>query len=117
MHHKFYGIIAKNPTTIKNGLMYVKTPLKKDIGMLFDMGRLDNHTFWMKNTYIPLDLIFLNSNFRIIGLKADNNPLSLKKIGIDKNSRYILEVNAGSIKSKNIKIGDYIDFYTMYPPQ
>ena len=117
MIHKFYGNVVNTPETIRKGLMYVKSPLSANKGMLFNMEKLDYHTFWMKNTYIPLDVIFLNSNFRVIGYVINNKPLSLKPININKKSKYILEINAGEVKKYNININDYIEFYVVKPHQ
>jgi len=110
MIHKFYGKIVNTPHKIQKGLMNVKK-LNMREGMLFDMPTIDFHTFWMKNTFIPLDVIFLNSNFRVIGYVKNNKPLSLNPISINKKSKYILEINAREINRHNIKINDYIEFY------
>ena len=91
------------------GLMYVKEPLYSRYGMLFDMGYKMN-SMWMKNTYIPLDVIFLDKNMNVIGHKENNQPHSLKSISIGKPSKYVLEMNAGSVKKFNIKRGDKIYF-------
>ena len=64
----------------------------------------------MKNTYIPLDIFFLDENMKIIGFKENNEPHSLKSIMIDKPSRYVLEMNGGSKKRFNLKEGDKINF-------
>jgi len=96
------------------GLMYVKEPLNRYYGMLFDMS-LDkkNHSMWMKNTFIPLDIIFLDENMNIIGYKENNEPHSLKSISINKLSRYVLEMNGGSVKLNNLNIGDKIYFFNI----
>ena len=94
------------------GLMYIKKPLWNNNGMLFDMtDRPKNHSMWMKNTYIPLDIIFLDENMKIVGFKENNLPHSLKQISINKPSRYVLEMNAGSVKKNNLIIGERIYFF------
>jgi uncharacterized protein len=65
---------------------------------------------WMKNTYIPLDVIFLDDNMRILGYVLDTVPLSLESISINKKSNNVLEMNAGSVNNFNMKIGDKILF-------
>ena len=93
------------------GLMYEKKPLWNNNGMLFDMApNPKNHSMWMKNTYIPLDIIFLDKNMKIVGFKENNQPHSLKQIRINKPSRYVLEMNAGSVKDNNLKINDKLFF-------
>ena len=91
----------------RTGLMF-RNNLDENEGMLF---KFDNgfNSVWMKNTYIPLDVLFLDKRFRLIGFVEDTVPLSLDSIGINKPSDYILEVNSGWIRRNNAKIGDTID--------
>ena len=87
--------------------MFVKNPLPKNSGYLFE----NPSKFWMKNTYIPLDIIFINKhkdNYKIIGYLENMVPKSLESRGIQKKSKYAIEVNAGTIKHLNLKIGDVI---------
>ena len=93
------------------GLMFERKPMNNNYGMLFDMAPLPKiHSMWMKNTYIPLDIFFLDENMKIIGFKENNEPHSLKSIMIDKPSRYVLEMNGNSKKRFNLKEGDKINF-------
>ena len=103
-----FGLNVSGDDAVK-GLMYVKEPLHSRYGMLFDMGYKIN-SMWMKNTFIPLDIIFLDKNMNIIGYKENNQPHSLKSISINKPSKYVLEMNAGTVKKFNLKIGDKIYF-------
>ena len=98
---------AKGKNQIRDGLMYRKKKLKKNQGMLFHTG-LKVSSFWMKNTFIPLDVLFLNKNGKIIGYKEKNKPHSLKAISIGKRSFYVLEMNAGWVKNNKVKVGDKI---------
>jgi len=107
--HKIYGKVAKNNKELQNGLMFKRDRLKNNEGMLFPMTYKIN-SMWMKNTYIPLDIIFLDDNMRIIGYVEDTVPLSLDSISIDKKSHNVLEMNAGSIRYHNKQIGDKILF-------
>jgi len=107
--HKIYGKVAKNNKELQKGLMFRKDKLKNNEGMLFPMTYKIN-SMWMKNTYIPLDVIFLDDDMRIIGYVEDTVPLSLDSMNIDKKSNNILEMNAGSVKYHNKKIGDKILF-------
>ena len=91
----------------KNGLMFIDY-LDKNEGMLFKFDPGFN-SIWMKNTYIPLDVLFLDKRFKVIGFVEDTVPLSLDSVGINKPSDYILEVNAGWIRKNNIKIENIID--------
>ena len=93
------------------GLMFERKPMNNNYGMLFDMYHEPKiHSMWMKNTYIPLDIFFLDENMNIVGFKENNEPYSLKSIMIDKPSRYVLEMNGGSRKRNNLKLNDKINF-------
>ena len=107
--HKIYGKIAKTPEELQDGLMYRKNKLDKHEGMLFPFEKQIN-SMWMKNTYIPLDIIFLDEKKRIIGYVIDAEPLSEKSLSIDKPSNYVLEMNGNSVFDLNMKIGDIIYF-------
>ena len=107
--HKIYGKIAKTPEELQDGLMYRKHKLDKHEGMLFPMEKQIN-SMWMKNTYIPLDIIFLDEKKRIIGYVIDVEPLSEKSLSIDKPSNYVLEMNGNSVFDLDMKIGDIIYF-------
>ena len=112
--HQFEGEIAKTPEQIVHGLMFRKEKLGNKVGMLFLMKQ-DNHSFWMKNTYIPLDVIFLDSDMRVVGFVKNTTPLSLKSISIDEQSQNILEVNSGTVDKYHIKKQDKIVFTEKNP--
>ena len=107
--HKIYGKVVKTDKEKIKGLMHRKDILKYNEGMLFPMEYKIN-SMWMKNTYIPLDVIFLDDNMRILGYVVDTVPLSLKSISIDKKSNNVLEMNGGSVDKFNMIIGDKIIF-------
>lgn len=106
--HKIRVIHARSKQEIKTGLMFVNEKLPKDHGMLFHID-YSIPSFWMKNTHIPLDIIFLTKDMKIIGISSNNAPLSEKRIKFNKPSSYVLEMNGGwSIRNK-LKIGDKIE--------
>ena len=107
--HKVYGKITNTDAEKIKGLMHRKDKLKYNEGMLFPMDYKHN-SMWMKNTHIPLDVIFLDENMRILGYVVDTVPFSLKSISIDKKSNNVLEMNSGSVDKFNKKIGDKIIF-------
>ncbi|MCX7945148.1 MAG: DUF192 domain-containing protein [Deltaproteobacteria bacterium] len=78
----------------QKGLMF-RENLPEDSGMLFLFKDESIHNFWMKNTYIPLDLIFIASDMSVVGTYKNAKPLSEDNISIGKPSRYVLEINAG----------------------
>ena len=108
--HKVYGNVAITLQESKKGLMFRKTPLKRNEGMLFPKKKNNIQSMWMKNTYIPLDIIFLNKSMKVVGYIEDAEPLSTKSLSIDKPSSYVLEMNGNTVSHMNIKIGDTIEF-------
>ena len=108
--HHIYGEVAITPEEKAQGLMFRKHPLKKYEGMLFHMG-YGNNSLWMKSTYIPLDIIFLSKDGKVIGYIEDTVPLSLKSLRINKPSTYVIEMNGNSVSSQKIRIGDTIVFH------
>jgi uncharacterized membrane protein (UPF0127 family) len=75
---------------------------------LFDMGFYNNHSMWMKDTLIPLDLIFLDRDYKVVGIIKDAEPLSSKSLFVNKMSYYIIEANAGFCDRYSIKVEDTI---------
>jgi uncharacterized protein len=96
----------------QQGLMDVKE-LGAMEGMLFMFEKAGRYKFWMKNTYIPLDLIFINKNLEIVGIIENAVPMSLKRLGVDQSYNYVLEINAGLAKKLGLAVGkkSFINFY------
>jgi uncharacterized protein len=84
--------------------------LPENAGMLFIFNNDEPRSFWMKNTFIPLDIIFINSNKEIVSIQKDTQPKTTTPIPSDFPARYVLEVNTGFTDRYNIKPGDVIDF-------
>jgi len=101
--------VAASAQERQQGLMHRKH-LDPDAGMLFIYSFEDNHGFWMKDTYIPLDIIFIGNNRRIMGIAENTRPLSLESIKVDTPSKFILEVNAGFAKKHGIREGSRVGF-------
>ncbi len=91
------------------GLMY-RRHMKDSSGMLFIMDKEEPQAFWMKNTYISLDIIYLNKNLEIVKIYKDTIPFSEKPLRSHSSSKYVVEVNAGFCNKHMIKTGDYIKF-------
>ncbi|MBI2964135.1 MAG: DUF192 domain-containing protein [Deltaproteobacteria bacterium] len=110
--------VADTPDGQARGLMY-RHRLDPDHGMLFVFAEERPHAFWMKNTSIPLDLIFIGSDGRIAGIHADAEPFSLAPIDVRASSRAVLEVNAGFAAAHRLAVGDrvaYHDVASTKPP-
>lgn len=101
--------IADNPDEIATGLMY-RHCMPDKAGMLFIYEETQPLAFWMKNTYIPLDIIFVDENMQIVTIKKNTKPLSEKLILSNRDSMYVVEVNAGFCDKYGIKIGDYLAY-------
>ena len=89
------------------GLMFVKK-LPENQGMLFDFRGYSSVAMWMKNTYISLDMLFIDCNFKVADMHQNATPLSLEKISTDKPFCFVLEINGGQVLKQNISIGDKI---------
>ena len=98
---------SRSPEEIRKGLMFRRSPLRKNHGMLFHTGRRISR-FWMKDTFIPLDVVFLNRNFRVVGYVQDTCPHSLAPITIGRPSSFVLEMNAGWVRRNGVRVGDVI---------
>lgn len=101
--------IADKPEKIETGLMYRRS-LPDKAGVLFIYKQPQPLSFWMKNTYIPLDIIFVDENMQIVTIRKDTKPLSEDSIPSYRDSMYVIEVNAGFCDKYGIQIGDYIKF-------
>ena len=102
----YFVEIADTPEKAQIGLMYRKT-MPKNQGMLFVFPHPSIIRMWMKNTYIPLDMIFFNAQNQIICLRENIHPLDEKNIiSCPYPASKVLELNAGEIKSENIRLGD-----------
>jgi len=101
--------IADNPDKIETGLMYRRS-LPDKAGVLFIYKQPQPLSFWMKNTYIPLDIIFVDENTQIVTIHKNTKPLSEDSIPSYRDSMYVIEVNAGFCDKYGIQIGDYIKF-------
>jgi uncharacterized membrane protein (UPF0127 family) len=94
------------------GLMY-RDHLQPATGMLFFFAEDDVHQFWMKNTRIPLDMIFIDVNRRIVGVQHEVPPCHADpcpSYGPGLPSRYVLEVGGGVAKQHGLKAGDLLKF-------
>ena len=103
--------IADNFITREIGLMFRKT-LDQDEGMLFLFPKEDIYAFWMKNTLIPLDIIWVNGNKEIVFVNKNSQPCPkgyCSPITPDTKARYVLEIKAGEIDKSGLKIGDKIE--------
>jgi uncharacterized membrane protein (UPF0127 family) len=88
------------------GLMYRKS-MPADRGMLFDLRVRDDHKFWMHNTCIPLDLVYIDTDGLVVGIVENAPTMNDDSRGVGCSSRYVLEVNAGWTRKHGVKAGQH----------
>lgn len=101
--------IAENAAERNKGLMY-RPYLPDSVGMLFIFDEAQEQAFWMKNTIIPLDIIYLGADKKIVSISRNTKPYSEESIPSFGPAQYVLEVNAGFSDKNDLKIGDAISF-------
>jgi uncharacterized membrane protein (UPF0127 family) len=101
---RFNVWLADTPLRQQQGLMFVRE-LAADQGMLFVNDPPRPASFWMKNTYIPLDLLFIDTRGRIVQIFENATPLSLRPIGVSTPVRAVLEIGGGESARRGIKRG------------
>ena len=104
---KINAEIADDSNEMEKGLMF-REKLNENDGMLFVFDDESYQAFWMKNTLIPLDMIFIDKNFEIIDIK-NAHPCKVEPCDLYKSAKpakYVLEVNGGFAAKNNIKTGD-----------
>ena len=89
------------------GLMYRRS-MAANAGMLFDYGGLRHIQMWMKNTYIPLDMIFIGPKGKIINIAERTIPHSESIVSSNGRARAVLELNSGTVSRLGIKTGDTV---------
>src|SRR5262245_16286638 len=100
--------IANDDASRTRGLMY-RTTLADGHGMLFVFPTSEVHDFWMKNTLIPLDMLWIGEDRRVLGIRANTTSLSTATVGAGVPSRYVLEVPGGFSARRGIEVGDAIE--------
>jgi len=105
--HSFAVELVANDADRAKGLMF-RRELPEGRGMLFDFQREQEVAMWMQNTYIPLDMIFINADGRIRRIAENTEPLSTVNIPSGGPVRGVLEVIGGTAKKFGIRAGDRV---------
>jgi uncharacterized membrane protein (UPF0127 family) len=108
-HHAVTVELARTDAERARGLME-RRELAPDAGMLFLFEETAEHPFWMKNTLIPLDMIFISDDGRISGIVARAVPGDLSPRTAGGPSRYVLEVAGGWAEAHGVAAGDRVRF-------
>ena len=106
--HPIVVELAKTEKEREIGLMN-RNSMPEDQGMLFDFEETRLVTMWMKNTYIPLDMVFMDEAGRVTHVAANAQPLSLAIISSRGPVRYVLELNGGAAARLGLKPGDRLE--------
>jgi uncharacterized membrane protein (UPF0127 family) len=99
--------LATTENQREQGLMYRST-LAPDAGMLFVYDHPQQVAFWMKNTIIPLDMLFIGGDGHIVSIHERAVPFSEETIPSGADAQDVLEVNGGTVDRLGIKIGDLV---------
>jgi uncharacterized protein len=101
--------VVSSPRSVERGLMY-RQFMPPDAGMLFLMGEEEVHSFWMRNTLIPLDMIFIGKDLKVVGVVENAEPRTDTSRSVGKPSLYVLEVNGGWTSKNGIGAGAAVRF-------
>ncbi len=104
--------VADTPYEQETGLMY-RDSMEDDQGMLFVYSSAAPRSFYMKNTRIPLDILFYGADSTLVSYRENATPYDETSILSDVPAQFILELNAGKIEEWGIEIGDKIDFQSI----
>jgi len=99
--------IARNDHDRQRGLMY-RPAMPQDQGMIFSFEEKSNHSFWMHNTCIPLDMLYLDDDGLIVGIEENTPTMSDDTFEVGCESKYVLEVNAGWTRAHGVMAGQRV---------
>ncbi len=101
--------IATSDYEVQTGLMY-RESMAENQGMLFIFPNVAVHSFYMKNTEFPLDLLFIDESLKVASITENAQPLDETGISSQVPIKYVLEINAGLTQKWNIQVGDSITY-------
>jgi uncharacterized membrane protein (UPF0127 family) len=106
-------VVSSDHDTMR-GLMYRKS-MPEEHGMLFHLRAREDHQFWMHNTCIPLDLLYIDDDGLIVGIAENAPTLSDDTVSVGCPSRYVLEMNAGWTRRHGVKAGQKVNLPASTP--
>ncbi|WP_339161493.1 DUF192 domain-containing protein [Methylobacterium bullatum] len=110
--HSFSVEVMRDDESRSRGLMFRRS-MPPEHGMLFDFQKVERVAMWMKNTYLPLDMLFIRPDGSIARVATNTEPLSTKVIPSGEPVLAVLELNAGTTAKLGIKAGDRVE-HTMF---
>ncbi len=108
--------IADSPEERARGMMF-RTGMDADHGMLFVFPDEAPRSFWMRNTLIPLDMVFVKADRSVLGIVANATPRTDTGRGVPGASQFVVELNGGTAAARGIREGDTVEFYAPIPPR
>lgn len=101
--------VAETPEQQQRGLMFVRS-LAPDRGMIFPYDPPQNVGFWMKNTFIPLDMVFIRADGRVARIAANTTPESLEPVSSGEPVAAVLEIRGGRAAELGVRAGDRVEW-------
>ncbi len=101
--------VADNELERGRGMMFRKS-IPNDTGMLFIMDQLKEQAFYMRNTYVSLDILFIDDQYKVVSIAKKTVPLTDTSIPSNGKAKYVLEVAAGYTDAYGIGVGDVVEF-------
>ncbi len=101
--------LARTEPERARGLMF-RQSLEAGRGMLFLFEKPEHLKFWMKNTYIPLDMIFVGADKKIVFIEENAEPFTLQPRGPDADSQFVVEVPGGWCRARGVEPGQLVKF-------
>jgi uncharacterized membrane protein (UPF0127 family) len=105
--HSFEVEVMRTQPELEKGLMFRKS-MPEDHGMLFDFQHEQSVMMWMKNTYIPLDMIFMAKTGKVVGIVANAKPMAEQILSVLTPTDSVLELNGGVAAKIGVKVGDMV---------
>lgn len=102
--------IADTDFDIQTGLMY-RESMQNNQGMLFVFDDVTERYFYMKNTKIPLDIIYLDANKTMVSFQKNAKPMDETSLPSNVPAKYVLEVNAGLVDAWSLAVGDMVEYH------
>lgn len=110
----FQAEIADSPSERSRGLMFRESMDDKH-GMIFLFPAAQQQSFWMKNTLIPLDIIFIRADRTILGIAENAEPMTMTGRRVEGRSQFVLEINGGLSAKLGIRAGQKVSFMAPLP--
>ncbi len=109
--NKTYSVEIADTNTERQRGLSLHTPLLENQGMLFVFNQDDFHGFWMKDMLFPIDILWIDSNLKVVHIEKHVSPETFPKVFYPTSkSRYVLEISSGQVDKSNIKIGELVKF-------